>query len=283
MTSRRQFQLLDFRPTSATREALHAYSRVIGDWLKKCRSKRKHWWHASLRPSLTGVTSGIVHAEIDFELSLDLKESLLLARTSEGAQLSEGLNGQSASDLAQAIDDFLFDNGVDTGYVPASAPRGADRFVGYSAKHASSLGQTLAAVNAAMTEFRAGIREETSPIQLWPHHFDLSMLWLPGENIVGQDPDDEEHSDKQMNFGFTFGDEGIPEPYFYVTAYPTPDGLPSLELPTGTVWQTEGFNGAVLLYKTLIKSGDPNTYLLDLWQTLLSAGREQMLTDHNTK
>lgn len=277
MASQRQFQILEFQTMSATRDALHAYSRVIGDWLKKCRSKHKHWWHASLRPSLTGLSSGVIHADIDFELSLDLKKSLLLARTSEGAELSEGLNGQSASDLAQAIDDFLFDNGIDTGYVPASAPRGADRFVGYSAKHASSLGATFSAVNAVMTEFRAGIREETSPIQLWPHHFDVSMLWLPGEKIVGQDPNNEENSDKQMNFGFTFGDGGIPEPYFYVTAYPTPDGFPSLELPTGTKWHTEGFSGAVLLYKTLMKSSDPNTYLLDLWRSLLSAGREQML------
>ena len=226
---------------------------------------------------MTGVTSGVVFGEIDFELSLDLKESLLIARTSGGAEFSEGLNGQSATDLAQGIDDFLFDNGIDTGYVRASAPRGTDRFVGYSAKHANSIGYALGVVSALMAEFRAGIREETSPIQLWPHHFDVSMLWLPGEKIEGQDPDNEEYSDKQMNFGFTFGDESIPEPYFYVTAYPLPDGFPELELPTGTQWQTEGFNGAVLLYKTLIKSGDPNAYLLDLWQTLLSAGREQML------
>ena len=32
-----------------------------------------------------------------------------------------------------------------------------------------------------------------------------------------------------MNFGFTFGDENIPQPYFYVTAYPMPDGLPGTE------------------------------------------------------
>jgi len=281
MTDKRHFQVLDFSPMTASRDALHAYARVIGDWLKKCQTKRKHWWHASLRPSLTGLTSGIVHAETEFELSLDLRESMLLARTSEGAELSEGLNGQSSSDLAQAIDDFLFDNGIDTGYVPASAPRGADRFIGYSANHASILGSTLATVNAVMTEFRAGVREETSPIQLWPHHFDLSMIWLPGEKIAGQDPDDEENADKQMNFGFTFGDEGIPEPYFYVTAYPTPDGFPDLELPTGTLWQTDGFNGAVLLYRNLTKSGDPSAYLLDLWQTLLSAGQEQMLSDQH--
>jgi hypothetical protein len=80
-----------------------------------------------------------------------------------------------------------------------------------------------------------------------------------------------------MNFGFTFGDAGIPEPYFYVTAYPLPDSFPSLSLPVGTEWKTEGFSGAVLLYKTLAESSDPTGYLQDLWTRLLSAGRVQML------
>jgi hypothetical protein len=279
MTGKQQFPKLELESVGPTRDALHAYARVLGDWLKTCRPKRKHWWHASLRPSLTGLTSGVVNAEIDFELELNLRDSLLSARTSEGAQLSEGLNGQSAADFAQVIDDFLLDSGIDSGDVPAGEPRGGDRFAGNSADHANSLGQVLTAVNAAMAEFRSGIKEETSPIQLWPHHFDLSMLWLPGEKIEGQDPDNEEYSDKQMNFGFAFGDEGIPEPYFYVTAYPLPDELPSLKLPTGTEWRTEGFSGAVLLYETLIKSSDPHGYLLDLWAGLLLAGRDQMLSE----
>ena len=44
------------------------------------------------------------------------------------------------------------------------------------------------------------------------HCFDLSMIWLPGETIPGQDPDDEENADKQMNSGFTLSDAGITEP-----------------------------------------------------------------------
>ena len=130
-----------------------------------------------------------------------------------------------------------------------------------------------------MESFRAGIREETSPIQLWPHHFDLSMLWLPGDRVSGQDPDNEEYADKQMNFGFTFGDAGIPEPYFYVTAYPLPDAFSSLQLPTGTTWHSEGFSGALLLYRSLIENADPDGYLLHLWNSLLSAGREQLTTN----
>ncbi len=102
------------------------------------------------------------------------------------------------------------------------------------------------------------------------------MLWLPGDKIPGQDPNDEEYSDKQMNFGFVFGDDGIAEPYFYVTAYPLPDGLAELELPPGTDWRSEGFSGAVLLYETLAREPDPNAYLLRLWTSLLTAGRESM-------
>ena len=273
MTSKRRFPLLEIESIGPTRDALHAYARILGDCLKAYRPKRKHWWHASLRPSLTGLTTGVIHAEIDFELALDLRESLLTAKTSEGDELSESMFGQSAADLARIIDGFLADSGIDTGSAPKSEKPGGEGFTGYSVNHAKSLGLALSATSAAMAEFRAGIREETSPIQVWPHHFDLSMLWLPGEKIEGQDPDNEEYSDKQMNFGFTFGDEGIPEPYFYVTAYPLPDTFADLKLPAGTHWQTEGFSGAVLLYRTLLQSSDPYGYLLNLWKELLAAGR----------
>lgn len=276
MTSGRQFPRLDREYTDATRAALHAYARVLGDWLKSCRPRRKHWWHASLRPSLHGFTSGVVHAEVDFELALNLRSNLLSAETEDGARLSVTLAGQSEAEIAKVIHEFLAEQGVATADGATGAGRSDHPFVEYSPERCNRLGRALAAVNNAMSEFRAGIKEETSPIQLWPHHFDLSMLWLPGEKIEGQDPDNEEYSDKQMNFGFAFGDESIPEPYFYVTAYPLPDGFPSLELPAGTEWRSEGFSGAVLAYETLLQSDDPRGYLLDLWAGLLSAGREQM-------
>lgn len=279
MKAKQQFPSPNFESAVATRDALHAYARILGDWLKSCRLKRKHWWHASLRPSLTGLTTGVVHAEIDFEIELNLRDSLLSGRTSEGTRFSEDLGGQSASELAEGLRRFLIDNGIDSGRVPAAADRSDDGFVGYKAEHADGLARVLNAVSGTMAEFRSGIREETSPIQLWPHHFDLSLVWLPGEKIAGQDPENEEYSDKQMNFGFTFGDDGIPEPYFYVTAYPLPDGFPSLRLPAGTEWKTEGFSGAVLPYRSLLESSDPNGYLLDLWTGLLSAGQDQMLAD----
>jgi hypothetical protein len=271
------FPNLDSQSFVGTRDALQAYAQVLGAWLNTCRSRRKHWWHVSLRPSLNGLTTNVIHAGIDFELELNLRENLLYGRTSKGETLIEELRGQPATELAEKIQTFLIAVGIDGRFIPQDTSYSENEFVGYSAEHAVNLFRVLNSVTMAMESFQAGIREETSPIQLWPHHFDLSMLWLPGEKVADQDPANEEYADKQMNFGFTFGDAGIPEPYFYVTAYPLPDVFPTLQLPAGTSWQNEGFSGAVLLYQSLLKDSGPTSYLINLWNTLLSAGRKHLL------
>jgi len=265
----------------ATRDALHGYARILGNVLKQSRPKRKHWWHASLRPALRGLTTGVVHADVDFELELNLRDSTLLAYVVTGESLTLALHGQPVNEVISRLGAFLAANGVPSGCLPAAVQDEAfdTRHADYSVEQANALAQGLSAVAGAMAVFRAGIREETSPIQLWPHHFDLSMLWLPGQKISGQDPDDEEYSDQQMNFGFTFGDGGIPEPYFYVTAYPLPDSLPSTPLPAGASWHSEGFNGVVLRYRTLCEAADPHALLPELWSTLLRAGRKALRSD----
>ena len=274
----RKFPDLKLDELRETRDALHAFSRVLGGWLKTSRPHRKHWWHASLRPSLRGLTTGIVRADVDFELELDFVSSRLLVRTTAG-EVAETLAGKSAATLAAWLDDSLAGSGVDASLAPGGEVRGEQTFQGYRAEQAHTLQQALASVATGLEDLRAGIREESSPIQLWSHHFDLSMIWLPGQKVAGQDPANEEYADKQMNFGFVFGDQGIDEPYFYVTAYPFPDALAGVDLPAGTKWRSEGFTGAVLLYKDLVAVDDPAGYLQGLWSTLLSAGRTYLATD----
>jgi hypothetical protein len=256
-----------------TRSALHAYAKVLGGWLKAARSKRKHWWHASLRPSLNGLTTGVVRGPVPFELELDLAHSVLNGRTSLGASLTEGLRGQSAAALGARIASFLADAGVETEQPSIDDTQEFD----FDSTVAAEMGRAFAFVAGAMADFRTGTREESSPIQIWPHHFDLSLIWLPGEKIAGQDPNDEEHSDKQMNFGFTFGDDAIKDPYFYVTAYPAPDAMASVSIPAGAIWRSDSFTGAVMDYGYLLGTEDPHAHLLKLWHTLRDAGRTLML------
>ncbi len=277
MTARHFPHLAD---TAATRDALHSYARVLGDWLKACRPRRKHWWHASLRPELYGLTTRTVRGQEDFVVSLDLFESLARVNTATGDEWLYELAGQSQAEFANALSAYL----VTAGVAPEALPAGKysdDAQWEYSRDAARRMGKALTAVSSAMEIFRAGIREECSPIQLWPHHFDLSMVWLPGEKVDGVDPADEESADKQMNFGFVFGDTGIEEPYFYITAYPFPDGLLQVPLPGEAMWQSEGFKGAVASWQAVAKASNPTDALLSLWTRLLDAGREHLVTQEH--
>ncbi len=273
-----QLPALDTRAPGPTRDALHAYARVLGAWLKAGRSRRKHWWHASLRPSLHGLSTGVIYGDENFSLDLDLAHSRLHIHTATSGTKSEDLAGQSPAELADTIAQVLLAAGVDRHMVPATHFDEDLTFGAYSPDQARQIWRVISFVSGALEEFRSGVREEASPIQLWPHHFDLAMLWLPGPKVPGQDPANEEYADKQMNFGFVFGDAGIPEPYFYITAYPMPETLRAIDLPGPACWQQEGFSGVVLSYAALNAQADPRAYLLDLWKTLLTAGQAQLVS-----
>lgn len=277
--TRTRFPAIDEEAIANTRDALHAYARILGHCLKASRPKRKHWWHASLRPSLTGLTTGVIHSDIDFELTLDLRSNLLRARTASGEAHDEPLNGQPVYQLADAVLDFLVSSGAKRS-ITADLELDRDtasNFDAYYDEQTNLIGRVFGDVASVLAEFRAEIAEESSPIQIWPHHFDMSLLWLPGEKIPGQDPNNEEYSDKQMNYGFVLGDESIPEPYFYVSAYPLPEQLAGIKFPPGVRWETTAFNGALLTYETLLQSSDPRALLLDWWRLMLRAGQEFML------
>jgi hypothetical protein len=131
----------------------------------------------------------------------------------------------------------------------------------------------LAGVFAA---FQGALREETSPIQIFPHHFDLAMNWFSGRLVPGIDPADEESADEQMNFGFVTGDASIDEAYFYTTAYPQPGGWGELTLPEGAYWHTEGWTGAILPYSMLVDSSEPAEKLLAYLRGLQAQGADLM-------
>ncbi len=271
-----KFPALDAGDIDATRQAVHAYARVAGDWSKALRRKRKHWWHASLRPSLYGLTTGVIYGPTDFEIEIDLASSRIHFRTCS-SQFTDRLAGQPSSEVAAKIRNALLAAGFDQADLASIDAGGSETaYPGYSSEQSTLMHRALGSIAAVLEDFRATIREEKSPIQVWPHHFDLSMIWLPGPKVPGQNPGDEEYADKQMNFGFAFGDESIPEPYFYVTAYPLPDTLPGTPLPAGTTWHSDGFSGAVLLYRDLVAMQDPAGYLLGMWKGLMEAAREHL-------
>ena len=79
-----------------------------------------------------------------------------------------------------------------------------------------------------------------------------------------------------MMFSFSTGDDTIPDAYFYITAYPVPDGLQNLQASEDARWNTNGFQGGVMMYESFAGAGNPAEKLLNYFRTFQNAGAELM-------
>ena len=270
------FPPLPLAAWQSTRDTISQYAQVIGKVRRALTPHQKHWWHISLRASATGfTTTPIPSTDQTFELLLDFTHHRLLATTSHGQRRDFPLTGQSVLAFKNQTMDILAELGI---YPEIDHDLFSDDTAGsYDQTAVATYWQALSQIDAVLKEFRHSFRGESSPVQLWPHHFDLGVNWFSGRLIPDQDPDDPEWSDEQMNFGFSTGDGGIPNPYFYVTAYPTPEGWTNTNLPAGAYWQPEGWTGAVLPYAAVAGADDGKALLLDFLQSLQKAGAGLMV------
>ena len=248
-----------------TRDALASYARIAGKIRQALAPRQKHWWHITLRASATGfTTTPILAGNRTFEIALDFVRHCLIVSRSDGLELAIPFEAQSQASLKATVLDLLETNFP--GDVVAEKIRGLDKLNDvtvqrYQPDAAARYWAATAQIDAAFNGFRSSLRGETSPVQLFPHHFDLSMLWLSGRLVAGQDPEDEENADEQMGFGFSTGDQGIEEPYLYATAYPQPSDFTLHALPAPAFWNTQGFTGAVLLNEALVDNDQPEFLL----------------------
>jgi len=259
-----------------TRDALHAYARVAGAIRAQLSPPEKHWYHASLRTSAAGLTTTpIPGIDGTFEIGIDLPNSTWSLVTSTGQHWQTPLVGQSAEQLcAETLNALSL---LDIDLEVDAENFGVNDFEDYERAAAARYWQVLCWIDVMFKYFKAGERAETSPVQLWPHHFDLAMLWFSGRRIGVADADDPDSADEQMNFGFVPGDEEIIEPYFYATAWPEPEGIELLELADGAIWHaSEGWSGVVLPYDQLRRAADPVHNLLGFLRGFRDAGQRAM-------
>ncbi|MCU7928068.1 MAG: hypothetical protein KZQ97_16725 [Candidatus Thiodiazotropha sp. (ex Dulcina madagascariensis)] len=271
-----QLPNLSLNDWKSTRDTLHQYARIIGKVRSRYMPKSKHWWHITLSVSARGLTTTpLPVGGQNLELILNLVTHRLTIDSSEGWSAGLSLEEQSPAGLCRHIAATLTAAGVEVEEELFAAFDG-ETVLPYDTKAIGRYRRAVNWVDAAFKAFKGGLREETSPVQIFPHHLDLAMNWFSGRLVPGIDPADEESADEQMNFGFVTGDDSIPDAYFYVTAYPAPAGWTELELPGGAYWHTEGWTGAILPYTALVASSRPQALLADYLQTTQAHGKRLM-------
>ncbi len=262
---------------NATRDTLHLYARIIGKIRGRYSPKSKHWWHITLSVSARGLTTTpFPIAEQNLEITLDLAAHRLVLESSDGWNAALPLAGRSAAGLCRRITSALAAAGIELepGLLAAFDD---EQTLPYDIEAVDRYRRVINPLDTCFKTFKGGLREETSPVQIFPHHLDLAMNWFSGRLVPDIDPADEESADEQMNFGFVTGDGSVPDAYFYATAYPVPDGWTDLTLPEGAYWHTEGWTGALLPYSALAASNRPEALLLDYLHTVQAHGKKLMV------
>jgi len=126
---------------------------------------------------------------------------------------------------------------ADTGvYEPATAAE-PDAPLPIDADAAARLGDWFGFAASVLEELRAAAPDrDTTRVQLWPEHFDLSV-------DLGDDD-----ARRRGTFGASPGDAAHPLPYLYVTHWAS--------VPDDAFWNDAAFAGASLAYRDLLAAAD---------------------------
>lgn len=255
------FPDLDIEDFSKARDTLHLYSKVLGNIRATYTPPIKHYWHISLKTWAQGFTTTPVptHSGNSFQLFLNLLRNKVEIATSSGKYAEVDIIGQSQQDLAKQIITELSKSKIN---ISIDTDIFEDEKLAYSEEVSKAIFGIYSLVDTVFKEFRSGLSEENSPVQIWPHHFDIAFSWFSGRKIPGEDPDDLEASSEQVGYGFITGDSDIPEPYFYVLPYPEVN-LEGEEFLHGGFNYTESWNGVLFKYEDLMKVENQKKSLLE--------------------
>lgn len=224
----------------STRDYLREMALVLSSLQRAFLPKHPRDWQYGLEVTMRGLSTQ------DFSVNSQETRAILdLVRNKvrlDGKQWA--LRDYDGVEVFQEVRDWLQSKGI---IVELEKPEFVTGKPPFDVAQAKAYAEALWWMEERFRALKDGQHEGvTSPILLYPHHFDLSLVWFPHDD------------ERQLSVGFSTGDETIVEPYLYLTASPEPAGFPDIELPKGAHWQSTGFNGAVLPYKELQTSDQPD-------------------------
>ncbi|MFW2339168.1 MAG: DUF5996 family protein [Acidimicrobiia bacterium] len=257
------------KPADKTVTSLHAYSRILGTIRAAQSEPHPRWWHASLEITDWGLDTG------DFPLGEGTIGRLRLD-PADGVIGGVGIDGPFEVELsgpASEVGRRVLKNlgktiDIDPDRWDAIEAQSVDQ------TEAASYLAVLIAVRDAFSEVRHGLAGEVGPIQLWPHHFDVAFEWFSDAVEIYEEEDGPKEYSKQIGFGFSPGDEGNPEPYFYANPWPFDESFRKIELPPEASWHTEAWSGGYLPYSAVV-AGNPNT-LSDFMRAVFTGTRDAL-------
>ncbi len=230
---------LVYQDLAPTRDYLQEVALVLSSLQRGFLTKHPRQWQYGLEVTMRGLGTQpcIVNGE-EMRAGLDLIRHKVRL---DGQKW--GLHETTAPEILNDFRNWLTTKGVTA---TLQEPKFKDGVMLYDTSQVEAYAQALWWMDEQFRVLKTQLVEGlTSPILLYPHHFDLALTWFPFDD------------ERQLSLGWSTGDKTITEPYIYLTAYPELTGFTDIVLPTEAYWQTENFSGAILPYAALQVSHQP--------------------------
>ncbi|WP_420628988.1 DUF5996 family protein [Candidatus Leptofilum sp.] len=257
--------LTDFEPT---RQTLHLYSHALGVVPRAHGIAHPKWWHISLKPRPDGLTSDNIPLPNGgvLALRLDFHQHQLVLETSSGQTQSMSLqDGMTGTEMGEWVITAVAQHGITGDF--AREKFESDEPREYDAAQAVRFFGVLSNVARTFEKHRAKLEGVVSPVQVWPHGFDIAFDWFGSRVERAEEHGKMQEFPAQLNLGFYPGGD----PYFYSNPWPfEADALLGKPLPHGAVWHTDGWQGTKLPYSNLVNQPEPDaeTKLLEYAQAV---------------
>lgn len=244
---------------TATRDTLHAYSRVVGAILRAHAEAAPDWSHISLELDDHGLVSRpFAMRRGDVAMHLDLQRHRFELSAPGGVASISLDGGLSATELAEEV--VRRGEALDVRLQPDPEHYASDRPTGYHTAKAEAYLQALHDVDGVFAAVRGELSGDVTAARLWPHHFDLSFEWH-GKEVAYEAKDGTQKTGRaQIGIGFSTGDESHPGAYLYANPWPFDDTLTERLLPGEASWYTESWKGSILPYSSITGAGEQVVY-----------------------
>lgn len=285
MTSAQQWPALPFEDWAPTKATLHRYSQMVGKIRMALGPSRNHWWHVTLYPGATGLTTGPMPLPDgrSLEIAFDFIDHRLLVTTSLNESRSFELrDGLCCMDFYAQLFGALDELGVAVSIYPVPFDIGGPRLNedrehdAYDADAVTRYWTVLRRTTDVMNRFAGRFNGKQSPAHLFWHSFDLAQARYSGRPAPIREGADritvEAYSHEVIAFGFWPGDAKIPSASFYSYTAPAPEGLTERPLaPVGAIWNKDS-GTAYLPYDDVKNAADPQSAVMEFFESTYRAG-----------
>ncbi len=287
-TAEQPWPALPFIGWQDTCATLHMWTQVVGKIRLALEPMMNQWWQVPLYVTTTGLTtSPMPYNSRSFQIDFDFCRHVLVITTNDPQRMEFALAPYSVAEFYERVMGALRELGIEVKIwsmpveVADAVPFERDHaHKSYDAASAQRFWRVLVQTDRVMKQFRARFTGKVSPVHFFWGSFDMAVTRFSGRTApphpggmpnLGDWVAREAYSHEVSSCGFWPGNGGFGKAAFYSYAYPAPAGFAEAPLrPSAAVFDTN-LQEFVLDYDAVRTAADPDSMLLDFFQSTYEA------------